>query len=206
MLIGASLSAVAQGNVMKIPLANASKAGLLEGFTVARTGKGAPAEWKVVPDGTAPGGRVLAQMSADSTDYRFPLAVYQGTSAANVAVTVRFKAISGQVDRAGGIAVRLADPDNYYVVRANALEGNVNFYRVVQGNRREIKGAAVKVTSGEWHTLGIRASGDRFAIAFDGKELFTANDKTFAGAGKIGLWTKADSITHFDALTVETLP
>jgi len=191
---------------MNIPLTTTAKTGLPEGFSAARTGKGAAAEWKVVDDNTAAGGRALAQTSTDRTSYRFPLAIYQNVSAANVAVTVRFKAVAGEVDRAAGIAVRLADADNYYVVRANALEGNVNFYRVVQGSRREIKGAAVKVTAGDWHTLGLRAAGNRFTISFGGKELFTASDETFKAAGRVALWTKADSVSCFDGLTIETLP
>jgi hypothetical protein len=179
---------------------------LPEGFQVARTGKGAPAAWSVVEDQSVPGGRVLAQTSADQTDYRFPLAIYDRANAKDVEVSVRFKPVAGRIDRAGGIAVRLADADNYYVVRANALEDNVNFYRVVQGSRREIHGIAAKVTSDQWHTLGIKAEGDRFTISFDGATLFTANDRTFAGTGKVALWTKADSVTRFDALTIRPLP
>ena len=105
---------------------------LPEGFRMARTGQGAPAAWSVVDDASVPAGRVLAQTSTDQTDYRFPLAIYDGVSAKDVEVTVRFKAVAGRVDRAGGIAVRLTDADNYYVLRANALEDNVNFYHVVQ--------------------------------------------------------------------------
>ena len=101
--------------------------------------------------------------------------------------------------------MRLADADNYYVVRANALEDNVNFYRVVQGSRREIHGVGAKVTSDQWHTLSIKAEGDRFTIGFDGATLFTASDRTFAGTGKVALWTKADSVTRFDALTIRIL-
>src|SRR3954453_3940825 len=104
---------------MNVPLTTTAKAGLQEGFSAARTGKGAAAEWKVVDDNTASGGRALAQTSTDRTSYRFPLAIYQSVSAVNVAVTVRFKAVAGEIDRAAGIAVRLADADNYYVVRAN---------------------------------------------------------------------------------------
>ena len=173
------------------------------GFVAARTGQGAPSAWGLVDDD---GGRVLAQTGTDGTDYRFPLAIFQGISAANLAVTVRFKAVSGSVDRAAGIAIRLTDPDNYYVVRANALEDNVNFYRVVKGSRREIHGASAKVASGVWHTLGLKAEGDRFTISFDGKVLFVATDRTFAKAGKIALWTKADSVTHFAALSADVLP
>ena len=109
------------------------------GFRIVRTGKGAPAAWSVVEDSSVPSGKVLAQTSTDQTDYRFPLAVYDGITAKDVEVSVRFKAVGGRIDRAGGIAVRLADPDNYYVLRANALEDNVNFYHVVRGSRRQIR-------------------------------------------------------------------
>jgi hypothetical protein len=179
---------------------------LPEGFQVARTGRGAPAAWSVVEDPSVSSGHVLAQTSSDQTDYRFPLAIYDRANAKDLEVSVRFKPVAGRIDRAGGIAVRLADADNYYVVRANALEDNVNFYRVVQGSRREIHGVSVKVASDQWHTLSIKAEGDRFTIGFDGATLFTASDRTFAGAGKVALWTKADSVTRFDALTIRLLP
>lgn len=203
--LGTTASAQGEGDMIRVSFA--SQTGTLpERFTVARTGKGAAAEWKIVEDGSAPGERVLAQTSTDRTDYRFPLAIYDGITATNAEVTVRFKAVAGQVDRAGGIAVRLTDPDNYYVLRANALEDNVNFYRVVQGSRREIRGANAKVTSDQWHTLGLRAEGDQSTVRFDGATLFTATDRTFSGAGKVALWTKADSVTQFAALTIQKLP
>jgi len=123
-----------------------------------------------------------------------------------VDVTVRFKAVGGKVDQAGGIAVRLSDPDNYYVLRANALEDNVRFYRMVKGRREQLEGADTKVTPEEWHQLGLRAEGERFTITFDGKSLFTATDRTFAGAGKVALWTKADSVTRFDRIEIKPLP
>src|SRR5439155_216279 len=175
------------------------------GFAVARTGNGAAAEWRVVDDPTATAGKAIAQTSKDTTDYRFPLAVYQAVAAKNVDVVVRFKAIGGTVDQAGGIALRLTTPDDYYVVRANALEDNVRFYRVVKGSRQQIQGANLKVAANQWHTLGLRAEGDRFTVSFDGKPLFTAQDRTFANAGKVALWTKADSVTHFDTISITPL-
>ncbi len=96
-------------------------------------------------------------------------------------------------------------PDDYYVVRANALEDNVRFYRVVKGRREELAGKNLKVVPGQWHKLAIRAEADTFAVSFDDKLLFSATDATFANAGKIALWTKADSITHFDQLAIEPL-
>jgi hypothetical protein len=177
-----------------------------DGFTFARTGQGGPARWTVVADETATGGRAIEQNSTDRTDYRFPLAIHDASSVANVDATVRFKAVAGKVDQAGGIAIRVRDADNYYVVRANALEDNVRFYRVVEGRREQLEGANLKVTPLEWHTLGLRAEGERFTITYDGKTLYSWSDKTFAEAGKVALWTKADSVTRFDQIKVMALP
>ena len=91
-------------------------------------------------------------------------------------------------------------------MRANALEVNVRFYRMVKGKREQLAGADLKVTSNEWHTLGLRAEGERFTVTFDGKTLYTASDKTFSGAGRVALWTKADSVTRFDQIEIKPLP
>jgi hypothetical protein len=175
-------------------------------FTIWRTGQGTPAQWAIVADPTAAGGRVIAQTSTDKTDYRFPLAIYKPYSGKNVEVSARFKPVSGTVDQAGGIAVRLQTPDDYYVVRANALEDNVRFYRVVKGKREQLAGANTKVATNTWHTLTLKAEGDRFTVSYDGNELCMARDATFADAGKVALWTKADSVTYFDSLTIRPLP
>jgi hypothetical protein len=108
-------------------------------FTFWRTGSGDVGDWRVVADPTATHGQAIAQMSTDPSDYRFPLAIYRPISAKNVDVVVRFKPVGGQVDQAGGIVVRLTTPDDYYVVRANALEDNVRFYRVVNGSGISLK-------------------------------------------------------------------
>jgi hypothetical protein len=91
------------------------------------------------------------------------------------------------------------------VARANALEDNVRFYRVVKGKREQLKGANIKVATNEWHPLELRAEDDRFTVSFDGKQLYTARDDAFAGAGRVGLWTKADSVTYFDAVAITPL-
>lgn len=177
-----------------------------EFLTTWRTGQGTPGNWRVVEDATAPGGKAIEQSSADKTDYRFPLAVYAPMPAQDVEASVRFKAVSGKGDRAGGLAVRLIDADNYYVARANALEDNVNLYRVVKGRRQEIKGASAKVSSGEWHSLALKAQGPQLSVSFDGKPLFTVEDRTFLSLGKVALWTKADSVTRFSDLSITPLP
>lgn len=175
-------------------------------FKFVRTGQGSESQWAVTQDATAFSGRVIEQTSTDRTDNRFPLAIFETVVAKNVDVSISFKSVAGRVDQAGGIAVRVLDADNYYVVRANALEDNVRFYRVIKGRREQIHGINTKVTGNEWHTLGLKAEGERFTIEFDGKTLFTANDKTLAGAGKIALWTKSDSITRFDQIAIDVLP
>jgi hypothetical protein len=174
-------------------------------FTQWRTGEGDAAEWTLVADASAEGGRAIAQVSNDKTNYRFPLAIYKPFSGKDLEVLVRFKPVTGTVDQAGGIAVRVVTPDDYYVLRANALEDNVRFYRVVKGQREQLGGADVKVAPNVWHTLALKAEGDRFSISYDGKMLFTAEDNTFAGPGKVALWTKADSVTHFDTIAITPL-
>ena len=158
--------------------------------------------WEVVEDVSADGARALAQLSQDNTDYRFPLAIYMPTVPSDIEARIRFKAISGSVDQAGGVAIRLQSAQNYYLARANALEDNVRFYRVRGGRREELAGANVRVVAGEWHTLSLRAQGNRFVITFDGKALIDTQDETFSTPGKVALWTKADSVTRFDRIEI----
>jgi hypothetical protein len=130
------------------------------GFSFGRTGQGGVGKWVVRVDPTSPAGdHVLAQVEADSTDYRFPVAVADAPLLKDVRVVVRCKPVSGKVDRACGVVVRYRDAENYYVARANALEDNVNLYRVVRGRRQEIKGWSGAVSSNAWHSLGLEVRG-----------------------------------------------
>jgi hypothetical protein len=175
-------------------------------FEFARTGHGGPSRWVVVDDATAASERAIEQSSTDRADFRFPLAVYQPVTAKNVDVSIRFKPVAGKVDQAGGIAVRVTSPNDYYVARANALEDNVRFYGVVKGRREQLATADIKVASGQWHTLGLKAENDRFTVVFDGKPLHSTTDRTFSGAGRVALWTKSDSVTRFDQISIQILP
>ena len=177
-----------------------------QGCTPALTGGGGAVKWVAVAEPEAPRGLALAETSRDPTDTRFPLCVVATPAARNVDVTVRFRPVAGRVDQAGGIAVRYADARTYYVVRANALEDNVRLYHVTNGVRREFAGKDTKVARGQWHSLRLRLIDDRFEVWFDGAALFAATDLRIAGAGQVALWTKADSLTHFAELSVETLP
>ena len=100
---------------------------------------------------------------------------------------------------------RYQDEDNYYVTRANALEGNVRLYHVKDGKRTQFATWDGKVPVKVWHQLAVEAQGDTFRIYFNGQKIMEAKDKTFSAGGKVGLWTKADSITYFDDLVVAPL-
>jgi|SRR5947209_2997198 len=202
----ASAPAFAQTGATMISIEKMTTGAAPADFELARTGQGAMGQWVVVEDASAPSHRAIEQSSTDRTDYRFPLAVYQPVTAKNVEVTIRFKPIAGKEDQSGGVAVRLTSPNDYYIARANALEDNVRFYRVVKGRRQQLASANVKVASGEWHTLGLKAENDRFTVAFNGKQLHSTTDKTFSGAGRVALWTKSDSVTRFSELSIQVLP
>lgn len=174
------------------------------GFSFARTGGGEEGNWRVDRiKGTE--SNVLAQISNDGTDSRYPVCVYDGFSAADVAVSCRFKTVDGRVDRAAGIVVRYLNEQNYYVVRANALEGNVRLYRVVAGVRTQIAGATTAVDSRVWHDLSLHVTGNHFEVVYENHMLFSADDAALPGEGKIGVWTKADSVTWFDDLRFKKL-
>jgi hypothetical protein len=173
------------------------------GFTTALTGGGGPVSWVVREDPSAPSGKkVLVQESTDDTSYRFPLCVWDGLVARDVKATVRFKAVSGKVDQAGGIVLRYT-PENYYIARGNPLEDNVDLFVTIKGKRSKLVEAPMKAAMGEWHTLGFEARGSHLVVTWDDKVVIETDDKTFSDAGKVGLWTKADSVSAFDDLVIE---
>jgi hypothetical protein len=179
---------------------NASPAG----FTFAKTGSGRAGRWIVQAQKRVPSGsHVLAQVDTDSTNYRFPVAVANDPVVRDLRLSVRCKPVTGKVDQACGLAFRYRDDNNYYVVRANALENNVRLYFVKNGNRQQFADWNGRVSSGQWHDLRVDAMGNRFEVFWDGQNIITARDSTFTEAGKIGLWTKADSLTYFDDLIVD---
>jgi len=176
------------------------------GFAFGRTGKGAEGKWlvKAVPDAPTPG-NVLAQTDGDGTDYRFPVAVADAPALKDVRLSVKCKPVAGKVDQGCGLVFRYKDADNYYVTRANALEDNVRLYHVIKGRRIQFAGWDGKVASGVWHDLRVDAKGNQFTVYFDGKKVIDAKDDSFGDAGKVGVWTKADSIIYFDDLSAQAL-
>jgi len=181
-----------------------------KGFEFGYTaGVGKPGRWVVQAEGT---NKFLAQTDADSTRSRFPVAVLSDVTAADVDLSVRFRPISGRVDQAAGLVWRYQDQDNYYIVRANALEDNVVLYKVQGGKRTDLPlqgegrtyGKKTEVPASQWSTLRVVVNGGLFEVYFNRSKLYEVEDATFSQPGKIGVWTKADSVTQFDDLTVVT--
>jgi hypothetical protein len=178
-----------------------------QGWTVTMTGRGTP-KWTVEDDPSAPSKSKIVKQSGRAT---YPLLLKNGTSIKDGFVEIQFKAISGSEDRAAGIVWRAKDANNYYVVRANALEDNVVLYKTVDGKRSSLDivgrkggyGVKASVPAGRWHTLRVDFAGSRFKVAFNGRPLFEVEDQTFVEAGQVGLWTKADSVTVFDNVSYD---
>jgi hypothetical protein len=181
------------------------------GFTAALTGGGGPVRWEVQE--TPSGNNVVAQLIVDKTNKRYPILVLDGFSARDVDVSVRFKTLSGKVDASGGILWRYRDPDNYYVARANALEDNVVAYKTEKGKRscigvkgrEQSYGVKAEVPHRTWNTLRVVAKGGLFEVHLNGRRIFEVENDTFAEAGGIGLWAKADAVTQFDDLRAVSL-
>ena len=173
------------------------------GFDFGRTGGGREGKWVVRVEKGGTANHVLVQESADKTDYRFPVAVLKEGTYKDVTLSVRARPLSGEVDQGFGLVWRYRDPNNYYITRCNALEDNCRIYHVAGGSRRQFGGQNVKVAKSAWHTLKLEATGNRFVVFYDGSKVFDGTDDTFKDAGKVGLWTKADSVIEFDDFTVE---
>ena len=176
-----------------------------EGWTATLTGKG-DSIWTVESDETAPSNSKILKQSGRAT---YPLLLKNDTNIKDGFIEAKFKAVGGSQDRAAGLVWRARDANNYYVVRANALEDNFVLYKTVNGVRSALDivgrkggyGVPVPVPANTWHSLRIDFIASRFKASFNGKQLFEVEDSTFTDGGKVGLWTKADSVTLFDQIT-----
>ncbi len=167
------------------------------GWTCGGTGRGSP-RWAVAADPSAPSKPNVLMQSGSGT---FPWCVKSGTSLADGFVEGKFKPIAGGEDQAGGLVWRWKDGDNYYVARANALENNVSLYYTERGSRKTLKYVDAPVARGRWHTLRVEFAGTRIVVSLDGKRSIELDDGHIGGAGAVGVWTKADSVTAFDDFT-----
>jgi hypothetical protein len=174
-----------------------------KGWIATKTGKG-DSKWTIEQDKTAPS-KVVKQSGRAA----YPLLLKEDTDIKDGFIQIKFKAVAGAEDRAGGVVWRARDANNYYVARANALEDNVVLYKTVEGVRSALDivgrkggyGVAISVPADAWLTLRVEFKGSRFRVLYNGRQLFEVEDSTFPDAGKVGLWTKADSVTLFDEVT-----
>ncbi|MCS4539039.1 MAG: hypothetical protein HYY67_09300 [Thaumarchaeota archaeon] len=174
-----------------------------DSLQVGKTGRGTQSHWSAKVDATAPSPpNILAQTASEDVNFHFPYVISKAKAFRDANITVSFKAISGKIDQAAGIIFRFLDSNNYYVLRANALENNIILFKFVDGTRLTVTSAAVPVSSGEWHSLRVMLVGDCVRGYLDGKLLIEIEDSTFR-EGSVGLWTKADSVTYFDNLIIE---
>jgi hypothetical protein len=181
------------------------------GFRSVVTGEGKPGDWRVVMDAVpsllqpltdrAPAvarKAVLAQLAQDPSDEHFPLLIYEGETVGDFTLTTRFKTVKGVVEQMAGIAFRIQNETNYYVVRASSLGNTFRFYKVLNGQRGPLVGPETPIPSGVWHELTVECKGNAIRCLLNGKELITATDTVNPFiSGKIGFWTKSDAVSYF---------
>ena len=165
-----------------------------EGWACGVTGRGQP-RWTVEADPTAPSKPQVLKQSGSGT---FPWCVRLDTALEDGFVEVRFKPVAGREDQAGGVVWRWQDGEHYYVARANAMEDNVSLYYTENGSRKTLKYVDAPVAKAAWHLLRVEFSGRRIRVFLDGHARIDLEDAHIAGAGAVGVWTKADSVTLFD--------
>ena len=172
------------------------------GWTCSSTGGGTPV-WTVEADSSAPSGANVLKQTGKAP---FPWCVKQGTAVTTGTVEVTFKPLSGREDQAGGVVWRWKDGDNYYVARANALENNVSLYYTERGRRLTLKYVDAPVAANTWHTMRVEFQGTQIRVTLDGPTYIELSDSHISGAGAVGVWTKADSVTAFDDFTYQAGP
>ncbi len=177
-----------------------------KGWVVAETnGAGKPATWQVIRDDSAPSKpHVVAITDSKNTRHTYNLLMAERTKFKDLEIKVMVKAITGKEDQGGGPIWRAKDADNYYIARWNPLEDNFRVYFVKDGKRKQLASAEVKADPALWHEIEIEHEGNEIEAEFDGEKLIEVKDETFAEAGMVGLWTKADAATAFDDFQVET--
>lgn len=179
------------------------------GFLNTVSGEGKPGIWKIVeaevPTAlpnllrTTPAakGLVLAQLSRDLTDEHYPMLIYTNETFGDFKFTTRLKCVSGVVEQMAGVVFRYQDEKNYYYVRASAKGNTFRFFKLVAGQRSAPIGPEMEIPAGTWHELSVECRGNQINIYFDGKQpIPTLTDSSFT-AGKVGFWTKSDSVSYF---------
>lgn len=189
------------------------------GFRSTVSGEGKPGEWRIIeeeipppaptgtPQASAPAPRrALAQLARDPTDEHFPLLIFAEESYGDFTFTTRFKTVAGDKERMAGVAFRLQDEENYYVVRASSLGNNLRFYKFVNGQRSAPIGPELPIPSGVWHELTVECRGNQIRVQLNGREVLPLlTDNSFA-RGRIGFWTKSDAVSYFADARIDYTP
>jgi hypothetical protein len=219
MLLSTAVALPAWGAEKVFDFSNVTTNGIPVSFSKLLLGKGKPGDWKIAYDDVPPllapitdkapsvaKRAVLAQVSEDRTDERFPMLVYDGETFGDFTLSTRFKLVSGTAEQMAGLVFRLKDEKNFFVVRASGLGRNVRFYNVVDGQRGTAYGPEIEVTAGVWHELRVECTGNQIIVQFDGKNIMApVIDNTFL-LGKVGLWTKSDAVTYFADTKITYIP
>ncbi|MEY2410553.1 MAG: hypothetical protein QOF48_3223 [Verrucomicrobiota bacterium] len=206
-----ALTAFSAGAAEKIFDFNASKIGAIPaGFASRVAGSGQPGDWQVIEievtsllspflAGSKPTlqQRALAQLSRDKTDEHAPLLVFEDEIFADFSLTTRFKIVEGEVEQMAGIAFGIQDEKNFSYVRASALAGTLAMFRVVSGIRTAPIAIKAPVSRGEWHELRVEWKDKRIRAVLDGKFSLPEQEEKVDHSGKIGFWTKSDSVSYF---------
>jgi len=157
--------------------------------------------WVIALDGN---NKAMKQAGKSEGD-RFNICVQNKLKYQNLEMEVRIKPLEGEEDQGGGLVWRYQDSKNYYITRANPLENNFRVYRVVNGNRKQMKSANVTMTKGEWFTIKVVTTGNNIDCYYNGQKLLSHSDETFPNAGLVGFWSKADAVSLFDDFRVRPL-
>jgi len=189
------------------------------GFISKVGGQGQPGDWRIVDDlvpsllptftpNAAEGSqkRVLAQLSQDPTDEHFPMFLYENEEFGDFKLSLRIKLVSGKKEQMAGVAFRYQDDKNYYYIRASALGNSFYFFKVVDGIRSAPIGIRTNINQGEWLKMSVACTGSHIDASLDGiASIPTLMDTSFSG-GKIGFWTKSDSVAHFTDVVLQFTP
>ncbi len=210
------------GAELKIDFSNSTVNETPAGFHTALAGGGKPGDWKIVMDETpsafaplTPQAKrtptmtqhaVLAQLSQEANEERFPMLIYEKEIFKDFKLTTQFKIVSGVAEQMAGVVFRYQNSSNFYVIRASALGHNVRFYKVVDGLRGNLIGPPMDISTNVWHSLSIQCQGNQFMFWFDGHLLMPSlTDNTFT-EGKIGFWTMSDAVSYFGETTISYTP
>ena len=145
--------------------------------------------------------KVVAQSAKNEGDY-FNILILNKPVYLDFKLTIRIKTVAGEEDQGGGLVWRYIDNNNYYIARCNPLENNFRFYRVVDGNREQLKSVDCSIKKGEWFTMSIEMTGNMISCSLNSIKMIETTDDAFISPGNIGLWTKADGISYFDDFEV----